>query len=87
METRRVQPILPSAMDHLLYRCLWLVVMCLIAASAMGGMVLLYSGLFKLLSMQYQAGAVVMGAGVLLGVASWALCKHSEDLIDRRVRS
>jgi hypothetical protein len=74
-------------MDRLLTRGLWLVVMCLIAGTAMGGLVLLYSGLFQLISMQLQAGGIVLGAGVLLGVASWMLCKHSDDLIDRRIRS
>jgi hypothetical protein len=74
-------------MDSFLSRCLWLVVMGLIASSAMGGLVLLYSGMFKLVTMQLQTGGIVMAAGALLGMGCWVLCKHSDDLIDRRVRS
>jgi len=69
--------------DRILSRCLWLVIMGLIAGSALGGLVLMYSGLFKLISQQFEAGGVIAGAGVLLGAGCWILCKHSDDLIDR----
>jgi hypothetical protein len=70
--------------DRLLSRFLWTTIMGLIAASAMGCLVLLYSGLFRLITLQFEAGGVVTGAGILLGVACWLICKHSDDLIDRR---
>lgn len=69
--------------DRILSRCLWLVIMGLIAGSALGGLVLMYSGLFKLISQQFEAGGVIVAAGVLLGAGCWVLCKHSDDLIDR----
>ena len=70
--------------DRLLARCLWLLIMVLIAGSAMGSLVLMYSGLFNLIGRQFQAGSAVAGAGIVLGVVAWMLCKHSEDLMDRR---
>jgi hypothetical protein len=70
--------------DRLLCRCLWLVIMALIAGAALGSLILIYSGLFKLLGLQLGAGGAVTGAGIALGVGAWVLCKHSDDLIDRR---
>lgn len=69
----------------MLARCLWLMIMGLIAGSAMGTLVLIYSGLFRIITRQFEAGGMVLGAGMLLGVACWAMCKHSDDLIDRRM--
>jgi hypothetical protein len=60
--------------------------MGLIAGTAMGGLVMMYSGLFKMISMQPKSGGIVLGVGVVLGLGCWLLCKHSDDLIDRRVR-
>jgi len=73
--------------DRILSRCLWLVIMGLIAASALGGLVLMYSGLFKLISRQFEAGGVIAASGMLLGAGCWVLCKHSDDLIDRHFSS
>ena len=70
--------------DRLLSRCLWLVMMCLITASAMGSLVMLYSGLFNLITRQFESGGTVFGVGILLGVGCWVLCKHCDDLVDRR---
>jgi len=70
--------------DRLLSRCLWLVVMFLIAAAAIGSLILIYSGLFKLITRQFEDGGANTGAGVVLAAGCWALCKHSDDLIDRR---
>jgi hypothetical protein len=73
--------------DRILSRCLWLLVMGLIAGSALGGLVLMYSGLFKLISQQFESGAVIAFSGILLGSGCWILCKHSDDLIDRQFAS
>ena len=70
--------------DRVLSRSLWLVVMCLITASAMGSLVMLYSGLFKLITHQFESGGTVIGVGILFGVGCWVLCKHCDDLVDRR---
>lgn len=59
-------------------------IMSLIVATAMGALVLLYSGLFKFIAREFEGGGAVVGAGILLGVACWGLCKHCDDLIDRR---
>lgn len=69
--------------DRILSRCLWLVIMGLIAASALGGLVLMYSGLFKLITQQFDVGTMIALSGVALGLGCWFLCKHSDDLIDR----
>lgn len=73
--------------DRILSRCLWVLIMGLIAGSALGGLVLMYSGLFKLITRQFEAGGVIAAAGVLLGAGCWVLCKHSDDLIDRHFSS
>jgi hypothetical protein len=39
--------------DRFLSRCLWLMVMSLIAGSAMGSLVLIYSGLFRMIMRQF----------------------------------
>jgi high-affinity Fe2+/Pb2+ permease len=71
--------------DRLLSRCLWMIIMGLIVTAALGCLILVYSGLFRLISFQWQSGGMVLGAGVLLGTGCWALCRHSDDLIDRRM--
>ena len=58
--------------------------MTLIATSAVACLITLYSGLFELIAAQYDKGGLHLGAGMLLGVTCWLLCKHSDDLIDRR---
>ena len=50
----------------------------------MGSLMLIYSGLFRVIMRQFEVGGVVTGAGVALAAACWALCRHSDDLIDRR---
>jgi hypothetical protein len=71
--------------DRLLARCLWLLIMALIAGSALGSLILMYSGLFSLIGRQFLMGGIVVGSGVVLGAGAWMLCKHSEDLMDRRL--
>ncbi|MDB5321258.1 MAG: hypothetical protein JWN40_2889 [Phycisphaerales bacterium] len=73
-----------SMTDRILSRCLWLIIMSLIAGSAVGSLVLIYSGLFRLIMRQFDTGGLVVGAGTALATACWALCRHSDDLIDRR---
>jgi len=70
--------------DRLLSRCLWLLIMAMIAGSALGSLILMYSGLFTLIGRQFLMGSIAVGSGVVLGVGAWLLCKHSEDLMDRR---
>jgi hypothetical protein len=70
--------------DRILSRCLWLIIMSLIAGSAIGSLILIYSGLFRLIMRQFDMGAMVVGAGTALAAGCWALCRHSDDLIDRR---
>jgi len=71
--------------DRLLSRCLWMIVMILIAASALGGLVLLYSGIFSLIVRQFENGVAATCAGLGLALICYLLCKHSEDLMDRRL--
>ena len=70
--------------DRILSRCLWLLIMSLIGGCAVGGLILMYSGFFLLITRQFETGGVVTTSGVALIAACWALCKHSDDLIDRR---
>jgi hypothetical protein len=44
----------------------------------------MYSGLFSLIGHRFLMGGIVVASGVVLGVGAWMLCKHSEDLMDRR---
>jgi hypothetical protein len=50
----------------------------------MGSLVLIYSGLSGLIGRQFEDGGVLVGSGMVLGAACWVLCRHSDDLIDRR---
>jgi hypothetical protein len=58
--------------------------MALIAGSALGSLILMYSGLFNLIGQQFLMGGIIVASGIVLAVAAWLLCKHSEDLMDRR---
>jgi hypothetical protein len=71
--------------DRILSHCLWLIVMCLIGGAAMGGLMLIYSGFFNLITRQFESGGALTGAGLILSTGCWVLCKHSDDLIDRRL--
>ena len=73
----------PHMADRFLARCLWAVIMGLIAASAVAALVLLYSGLFHLISRNLESATLALGTGSLLLGGCWALCRHSDDLIDR----
>jgi hypothetical protein len=70
--------------DRILSRCLWLVIMSMIASSALGGLILMYSGLFRLITRQFESGGIISFAGIALAAGCWVLCKYSDDLIDRR---
>ena len=65
--------------DRLLARCLWLLIMALIAGSALGSLILMYSGLFTLIGRQFLMGGIAVGSGVVLGAGAWLLCKHRSD--------
>ena len=69
--------------DRILSRCLWLLIMALIAASALGSLALLYVALFRMIGRNFESGGIALGTGLLLAVACWALCRHCDDLIDR----
>ena len=69
--------------DRMLSRCLWLVIMSMIAGSAVGGILLIYSGLFNLLVRRFEQAGFSLGWGLLLAGGCWALCRHCDDLIDR----
>jgi hypothetical protein len=69
--------------DRLLSRCLWLVIMSMIAGSAIGGILLIYAGLFKLIISQFEQAGFLVGWGLILAGACWVLCRHCDDLIDR----
>jgi len=69
--------------DRLLTRCTWLVIMTLIAGSAIASLMLLYTGLSRLIGLQFTAGLGLLGGGMLSGVGCYILCKNSDDLIDR----
>ena len=71
--------------DRLLSRCLWLVVMTLIVATAFGALVMMYSGVFALITRQVEHGVASVFTGLGLAAVCYLLCKHSEDLMDRRL--
>jgi hypothetical protein len=69
--------------DRILARFLWLVIMSMIAVTALGGLLLIYTGLFRLIGRDLESGSFAFGSGLLLAGGCWALCCHSDDLIDR----
>ena len=71
--------------DRFLARCMWMMVMALIAGSAFGGLVLLYSGIFSIIVRQFETGVASTCGGMGLALICYLLCKHSEDLMDRRL--
>jgi len=62
---------------------LWLVIMSMIAGSAVGGILLIYSGLFNLIVRRFEQAGLSLGWGLLLAGGCWVLCRHCDDLIDR----
>jgi len=70
-------------LDRLLNSALWLTIMSLITGTAAGGLTLCYRGLFDLCAARYTSGSVALGAGMLLGLASYLLARNANDLIDR----
>jgi hypothetical protein len=69
--------------DRLLNGGLWLAVMGLITASAGAALMLAYRGLFNLCAGRYRAGSATVAAGIGLAAASYLLCRHGNDLMDR----
>jgi hypothetical protein len=69
--------------DRLLNGALWLAVMGMITATTGAALILGYRGLFTLCAGRYPAGSVTVAAGVGLAAASYLLCRHGNDLMDR----
>lgn len=75
----------PQAMtDRILSRCLWLIIMTLIAGSAVCSLILIYAGFFRLITRQFEPGGIATGAGLILAAICYILCRNADDLIDRR---
>lgn len=69
--------------DRLLNSALWLTVMAMITATAAAGLVLSYKGIFDLCVARYPGGSAAILTGIILGGASYLLCRHCNDLMDR----
>ena len=69
--------------DRILTRCTWMVVMGLIAGSAIASLMTLYAGLSRLITGHFAEGGAFLGVGAIVGAGCYVLCKHSDDLIDR----
>ena len=69
--------------DRILTRCTWLVIMGLIAGSAITCLMTLYMGLSRLITGQLAGGVTCLGVWAIVGAGCYVLCKHSDDLIDR----
>ena len=70
-------------MDRIVNGALWVLVMALIAISAMGALLLSYRGLFDLCAQRISTGTAELCAGTFIGVASYLLARHANDLMDR----
>jgi hypothetical protein len=70
-------------LDRFLNGALWLTVMSMITGTAAGSLGLSYRGLFELCATRYAWGGIALGAGMLLGLASYLLARNANDLIDR----
>ena len=69
--------------DRLLNSALWLVIMGMISLASAFSLILAYRGTLNLCIGKYPSGAMAILVGTLLGAASFLLCRHSNDLIDR----
>ena len=69
--------------DRLLNGALWLAVMGMITATAGAALILAYRGLFTLCTGRYPAGSIAITGGIALAMASYLLCRHGNDLMDR----
>jgi hypothetical protein len=69
--------------DRLLNSLLWVVVMSLIASTAIAGLILSYRGILHFCSGRLPSGASAIGAGAVLAFFSYLLCRHGNDLMDR----
>lgn len=70
-------------LDRLLNSALWMIIMGMITATFGSAIILNYRGMLNLCVGKYPAGSVAILAGTLLGGASFLLCRHCNDLIDR----
>ena len=69
--------------DRLLNSALWFIVMGMITATSASALILAYRGTLNLCVGKYPGGSVAILAGTLLGAATFLLCRHCNDLIDR----
>ena len=70
-------------MDRVLSQLLWLTAMGLIVLTAGGALMFSYAGMFRFFAMDWSRGAAGIGAGVVLGIGSYLLCRNGNDLMDR----
>ena len=70
-------------LDRLLNSVLWLIIMGMITATSSSALILTYRGMLNLCVSKYPAGSAALLAGTLLFGASFLLCRHCNDLIDR----
>ena len=70
-------------LDRLLNTALWMTVMGMITATGGAALILAYRGTLNLCATKYPLGATAILAGTVLGGASYLLCRHCNDLMDR----
>ena len=68
-------------MDRLLVYTLQLTIVGLICACAIGSLIAGYQGFLMLLTRQTGGGWIALSLG--LGIFSYQLCRHRNDLVDR----
>jgi len=70
-------------MDRLLTHLLWLTAMGLIVGTGMAAVLSAYAGMFRLFTLDWPRGAAGIGVGLILGAATYLLCRNGHDLMDR----
>jgi hypothetical protein len=69
--------------DRMIQRAMWLTVMGLIAAAAIGALILCYRGIYELCSRNLAVAAALIAPGVGLAIGSYLMARCGNDLMDR----
>lgn len=67
--------------DKLVIKTWWILILSLVAGTAIGSIMLAYRSLFELVAAHWAGGISELSAAVLLAGSAYLLCQYREDLV------